>query len=79
LHWPLFRQLCRDRKTPDGALSNTWRACNPWHSAAVYDATPPGPPINGVVITVTPIAASNYANVTAEIQQSAASAGGRGP
>lgn len=25
MHWPLFRQLCRDRKTPDFALSNIWR------------------------------------------------------
>ena len=25
LHWPLFRQLCRKRRTPDYALSNIWR------------------------------------------------------
>jgi hypothetical protein len=25
LYWPLFRQLCRDRKTPDHVLSNIWR------------------------------------------------------
>lgn len=25
LHWPLFRQLCRDRKTPDFELGAIWR------------------------------------------------------
>jgi len=55
--------------------SNDLGVVDSWHTVAVPDSTPPGP-INGVVFTVTPITASDYQNVTAEIPQSAASSDG---
>lgn len=74
LNFQCLKAGARGTAILDVQYSNDLGKTDPWHSAAVPDSTPPGP-INGVVFTVTPITASNYQNITAEIPQTAASAG----